>query len=334
MRCRGGRVVTALACAVLATALAGCASTLADQRTDTPPARPSSRAPSVASTPTAGAPTVSDAVAIARSHLEALANGIGGRYSGTAQEREAGAYVRSAFERLGYSVETQSFRFNEGTSANLIATKEGESDREIVVGAHYDSGDEADGADDNASGVGVLLAAAELVRDASTPYTIRFVAFGAEEADDMFGSAHYVDELDAAERDEIVAMVNIDSVAVGDIPYVYGDAEALREWTRDAGAQAGMAMDTVPVDRLHEDADYYAFQRAGIPFLYFEATNWNLGDRDGFTQVDPQYGRDGAIIHTRYDTLDYLDETFPGRIDDRLNLFTTVLSRILTEYRA
>ena len=266
-------------------------------------------------------------------HLAELADGIGARYSGTSGERRAEQYVRAAFERLGYVVETQQFEFDEGTSANLVATKQGRSSDVIVVGAHYDAVDDGDGADDNASGVGVLLAAAEAVRSLDTEYTIAFVAFGAEEADDMFGSAHYVDQLDAGGRAAIRAMVNIDSVSAGDIPYVYGDADALREWTRQAASQAGSQMDTVPVSELHDDADYVAFRDAGIPFIYFEATNWNLGDRDGFTQVDPRYGRRGAIIHTRYDTLAYLDETFPGRVDENLGLYASVLVRILTEYR-
>lgn len=270
----------------------------------------------------------------ARSHMEALANGIGDRYSGTDAERRAADYVGSAFERMGYTVETQSFSFGRrGMSANVLATKPGASSGEIIVGAHYDSGDEGDGADDNASGVGVLLAAAEEVRDVETPYTITFVAFGAEEADDLYGSGHFVDQLDQSGRDNVVAMVNLDSISAGDIPYVYGDADDLREWIQRAADQAGQRMDTVPVSSLHGDADYYPFQRAGIPFVYFEATNWNLGRRDGFTQVDPRFADDGAIIHTRYDTVSFLDDTFPGRIDERLALYTTVLTRVLTEYQ-
>lgn len=326
--------VAATAAVLAAALLSACTATAAD-----PTVPPTPAASSVHAAPTgqaSGQPATDAAraalAARARTHMAALADGIGARYSGTDAERRAAQYATSAFEEAGYTVERQDFRFNEGSSANLVATKQGRSDREIVVGAHYDSGDEADGADDNASGVGVLLAAAEAVSGLDVPWTIRFVAFGAEEADDMFGSAHYVDQLDGAEARLIEAMVNIDSVSAGDIPYVYGDARALRDWTVQAAAQAGERMDTRDVRDLHEDADYYAFQRAGIPFIYFEATNWNLGDRDGFTQVDRRYGRRGAIMHTRFDTLDYLDQSFPGRVDARLGLYASVLVRIITEY--
>ena len=48
--------------------------------------------------------------------------------------------------------------------------------------------------------------------------------------------------------------------------------------------------------------------------------------------MDPQYGEDGYIWHTRFDTLDYIDQTFPGRADQRLELFSRLLYRTLTEF--
>lgn len=332
MHTRGGTVRGWLAGVAATCLLAGCGAAMSPQQpTPAIPATGGSTPTLSSGYATSGA--LPGAAALARAHLNAVANGIGGRYSGTPAEHRAADYVRAAFERLGYPVQTQPFTFNEGTSSNVVATKQGASAKEIVVGAHYDSVEVADGADDNASGVGVLLAAAELVREVQTPFTIRFVAFGAEEADDLFGSQHFVSSLDAAQRQAIIAMVNLDSVSAGDLPYVYGDAHALLEWIRTAAAAIGQPMETRPVSDLHEDADYYSFQAAGIPFVYFEATNWNLGDEDGFTQVSAQYGDEGAIIHTRFDTVDYLDATFPGRIDARLGLYTTVLVQALTQFR-
>lgn len=318
-----GPVVAGLIAVALAT---GCTLTGVWSTGTSSPGAAEVPIPTLGADPWGADPAEPDSLAAAaRAHMSELADGVGARYSGTPAERRAGDYIQAALEDLGYVVDTQPFVFGEGrseeASANLVATKQGQSDEVIIVGAHYDSGDEADGADDNGSGVGVMLAAAEAVASVETPYTIQFVAFGAEEADgDMFGSAHFVGELDAQTRDSIVAMVNIDSVSIGDIAYVYGDAEALLDWTRRAADAAGNSLDTVPVASLHSDADYVAFQAAGIPFIYFEATNWRLGDQDGFTQVDPRHGDRGAIIHTRFDTMTYLDETFPGRVDERLEL--------------
>ena len=322
---RQARTAAALTTIVLVASLASCA---------VAPTLPSRGGVTATSSP-AGPGGAVELGASARTRMEALANGIGDRYSGTPAEKRAGDYIEAAFTRMGYSVEEQTFQFGrrEASSRNLVATKQGSSTREIVVGAHYDSVQAGQGADDNASGVGVLLAAAESVRDVETPYTIRFVAFGAEESD-LDGSGYFVEQLDPAERANIVAMVNLDSVSAGDIPYVYGDAAEVRDWVRTAAAETGQRMDTVPVGNLHRDADYYPFQRAGIPFIYFEATNWGLGRRDGFTQVNPKFADEGGIIHTQYDTIKYLDSTFPGRIDERLNLYATVLVRLLEEYQA
>jgi Zn-dependent M28 family amino/carboxypeptidase len=275
--------------------------------------------------------------------MEALANGIGARYPGSAEEAEAASYIQDALESYGYPVTVQPFTFDDYgddyTSANVIATKAGASPRTIVIGAHYDSGDEADGADDNASGVGALLELAMQLRGVETPYTVKLIAFGAEEAG-LYGSAYYVDSLSQAELQKMIAMVNLDSLSAGDVTYVYGDGgrTSLYEWTWQAAEAADLALETRPLSDLDDDgypcecADYDAFQAAGVPIVYFEATNWNMGDQDGYTQVDPRYGENGMIWHTVYDTIEYLDKTFPGRIEAHLNLFVTLLYRMTTEY--
>ena len=95
-------------------------------------------------------------------------------------------------------------------------------------------------------------------------------------------------------------------------------------------------IDAVELDEddgtLCECADYSPFQEAGVDFIYFESTNWNLGDEDGMTQVNRSIGEDGIIRHTRFDTIDYIDQSFPGRIDERLGLYVTLLVNILTDF--
>jgi hypothetical protein len=65
-----------------------------------------------------------------------------------------------------------------------------------------------------------------------------------------------------------------------------------------------------------------------------ESTNWTLGKKDGYTQVSPEYGENGEIWHTKYDTLEYLNATFPGRVQKRLELYVTLLEAILTDFEA
>jgi hypothetical protein len=280
---------------------------------------------------------------VARRHLAALTE-IGARWSGSAEEAEGGQYIARALADVGYvpAVRPFSGTGDDGEdidSANIVAVKIGDSTTTIVVGAHYDSSDEGRGTDDNGSGVAVLLEAAELIAAVSTPCTVYFVAFGAEEAG-CLGSDAFVSTLSSHEASTIALFVNLDSISAGDRAYIYsqeGAGSAAREEAIDWASSHGYDLRTVRnVDLSDEDgyatADYGAFERAGIPWLYFEATNWELGDCDGYTQVDPRYGDDGAIIHTEYDDLEYLDEVFPGRVDARLDLFVTVLSALLAGY--
>jgi hypothetical protein len=278
----------------------------------------------------------------ARQHLEVLSNEIGAREVGTQGETLAASYIEAQFKKMGYEPERQTFSFTDEETnetlqgVNIIAFKKGQSDRQIIVGAHYDSVDDGLGADDNASGVAVLLEAAESVKDLQTPYSMRFIAFDAEEID-LNGSYEYVSQMKQAEKNSTLVMINLDSLAVGNDTNIYGSADKLRTWalqqakTRQLNLHAETRFD--PQDPSNDFSDQAAFREAGIPFIYFEASDWSLGEQDGYTQVDMSLGDEGEIWHTPYDTSAYIDKTFPGRLDAHLNLYSTLLVDILTLYQ-
>jgi Zn-dependent M28 family amino/carboxypeptidase len=191
--------------------------------------------------------------------------------------------------------------------------------------------------------VAVILEVAERLSTVETPYTIRFILFGAEEAG-LQGSKYYVAQMTDEQKRNTIAMINLDSLAAGDIAYIYGDQGQkgeIRDWALQFAADRDLALQTqtgenpqYPAGTTGDWSDHAPFKAAGIPYAYFESTNWTLGNRDGYTQVDLQYGENGEIWHTSHDTLEYIDETFPGRMQERLHLFVTVLEAILTEYQA
>lgn len=280
-----------------------------------------------------------------RRHVIALSN-IGPRVAGTSGEENAAQYVEEMFREIGYSPSIQPFSstLRDGTaldSANIMALKPGSSSIEIIVGAHYDSADVGRGVDDNASGVAIMLEVAQDIQHVNTPFSIRFIAFGAEELG-LIGSNHYVDQMTPAEIDNTAVMINLDSLVAGDVAYAYGDAGergVVRDWALAFATERGFALRTQPGDHPDHPAgtagdwgDSFPFHKAGIQYAYFESTNWDLGEKDGYTQVASRFGRQGYIWHTTYDTIDYIDKTFPGRIDERLHLFETVLYGILTEF--
>jgi len=115
--------------------------------------------------------------------------------------------------RIQASVKT---RFLTGAkTANIIATKKGKTEDEIIVCAHHDTvltDCDVIGIVDNGSGVVAVMKVAEKLMNLQTEKTVRFISFAAEEFN-MVGSRYYVtmrDEKD--ELDRIKAVINLDDV--------------------------------------------------------------------------------------------------------------------------
>jgi Zn-dependent M28 family amino/carboxypeptidase len=108
--------------------------------------------------------------------------------------KDTARWLARRFEELGYQVRTQEVA---GGAVNVFAIKRA-GPKVVLVSAHYDHlgvvGDEVFlGADDNASGVAVMLAMARAARTRRHRHTIVFAAFGAEE-DGLKGSGAYVQD--------------------------------------------------------------------------------------------------------------------------------------------
>lgn len=119
------------------------------------------------------------------SHIRAL-EGI--RHPVTAPEalEDARLYIRKTLTDLGYRVEEHPFMDNGGEFSNVIATRRGTKapEERVLVLAHMDTVSTSPGADDNASGVAVLLELAEIFRSFSFERTVQFVGVNLEENGD------------------------------------------------------------------------------------------------------------------------------------------------------
>jgi len=276
-------------------------------------------------------------------HVYYISEEIGQRLAGSEEEIETMEYIVDVFEELGYEPEVQPFSYTrddtEYDSNNVIAVKEGNSSREIIIGAHYDSiGEGSTGADDNASGVGVMLEAAEHLINIDTEYTIRFIAFGAEEVG-LRGSRHYAEQMTDAEAANTMAMINLDSLIAGDMMYVYSGMdhnEWVREQALDLSDHLGLDVQTnpglnpdYPEGKTGDWSDHAPFRGIDIPVAYFEATNWEIGDLDGYQQSE-EYG---TIFHTDMDNLDFLEDAFgkEERIMPHLETFSELLVNLAVE---
>ncbi len=105
-------------------------------------------------------------------------------------------YIRQQLQQWG-EVTTHDFEHRGKTHHNLILNLPGQKDSNpILIGAHYDGVPGTPGADDNASGVVVLLELAREFAKNKPKSPVRFVAFDLEEYG-MIGSTAYAKELKA-----------------------------------------------------------------------------------------------------------------------------------------
>ncbi|MGL6071910.1 aminopeptidase [Craterilacuibacter sp.] len=295
-----------------------------------------------------------------------------GRMAGTPIEKAAAAYLAKQFKAMGYQVGEQSFKTSfeyekadkskvrrELKSVNVIALKPGKDNKVVIVGAHFDSrtpkkdsdlgkigGPELEGLDDNASGVGLLLELAAQLKKIPTQHTIKFVAFGAEETG-LLGSKDFVARMSDSDKQNVIAMVNMDSLITGDKMYFHAGKETVAKdvkagFVRDRALAIarglGIPADTNPgLDKEYPQgtgccSDQESFDKAGIPVLAVEATNWEIGDKDGYEQTTNKAIKDGMSWHRPdVDNVKNLDRIFPNRVEQRARDFSRILTPLVLE---
>ena len=190
------------------------------------------------------------------------------------------AMAQSSEVTLSVNIETQVLE-----SQNVVAELEGTGDGLVIVGGHYDVVPQTeDGANDNTSGIAVVLALAEALANESMPFSVRFIAFGAEEIG-LFGSIHYVQSLSDEELASIRAMLNFDVVATGGLLAATGE-EDLTELALKVAEGLGVKSEPQPLPAW-ASSDHQPFESAGVPVLLL-------------------YGPDVSRIHTPNDVLEFV----------------------------
>ena len=145
------------------------------------------------------------------------------RYASMPSCAAAGSWLLDSFSALGLQVRRDDFTFGayNYSASNIVATLPGRTAPEqvVIVGAHYDSYSNdptrlAPGADDNASGTAAVLELARVFSRYWFDFTIKFIAFSAEEWG-LYGSKHYAQAAHAAGQN-ILAVVNLDMIGYPD----------------------------------------------------------------------------------------------------------------------
>jgi len=97
--------------------------------------------------------------------------------------QQAADYIHASLQSLSYKVEPHLFIDGGREFQNIIATRLGvrHPDKRVLIVAHYDTVENSPGADDNASGVAVLLELARVLQPVEFDRTVQFVAVNLEE---------------------------------------------------------------------------------------------------------------------------------------------------------
>jgi photosystem II stability/assembly factor-like uncharacterized protein len=164
---------------------------------------------------------------------------------------------------------------------NVVCTIDGRCypGRQFLITGHYDDESEdpfilAPGADDNASSVVALLAAASILQDYGLANTVKFVVFSGEEQG-LLGSAAYA-EMASDQGDTIMGVLNCDMIAYDGnsdrVMEVHSGLPAENQALADIliGAISDYGLDLVPekiTDGASHSSDHASFWDFGFPAI-------------------------------------------------------------------
>ena len=213
------------------------------------------------------------------------------------------SFIEKELVSYDLSVESDYFSYRGKTFRNIIGHQGDQPGGSLIIlGAHFDSVQGTPGADDNASGVAVLLEAARLLARARVGSQVLFCAFNLEELN-MIGSGYFAKKLKSAEA-KVDAMISLEMIGYtdsrpgsqkypfglkafypdrGDFIGVIGNwnsASLLRRFARQMRQVRGLPVETlsvpgngglIPAVRL---SDHAPFWDAGYPALMITDTSF------------------------------------------------------------
>jgi len=236
-----------------------------------------------------------------------------GRKTATAGSKKAQDYITSRYLQIG--LETIGSKFshqftpsrsslNTDTATNLIGYLPGSSGQIILITAHYDhlgikNGQIYNGADDNASGVSVILFIAQYFMKTKPAHSLLFVAFDAEESG-LLGAKAFIKD-PPVDLEKIILNINLDMVSRSSNNQIYACGvyhyPLLRPYLSAVDHKGPVQLllgHDKPGGGRHDwtySSDHGPFHRRGMPFLYFGV-------------------EDHADYHRSSDTVDKIDQEF------------------------
>jgi aminopeptidase YwaD len=199
----------------------------------------------------------------------------GPRPAGGAAERRAHARVEQRFRVAGLRIGHDGFAVpGHGSSRNVVGIRDAPGRCLVVVLAHTDSVPPAPGADDNASGVGTLVALAPRLAGLHPACDVWLIATGAEERP-YTGAADHLGALAAVRRvrrlgraGDLRFALSLDEVGRGSVMHLRSPARSPRAGVEGAILRAanrsGLSVRWIR-DSETGNSDHREFELAGLP---------------------------------------------------------------------
>jgi len=148
--------------------------------------------------------------------------------------------------------------------SNILCAMAGETDRTILVTAHYDKVGVGDGVVDNWTGTALLADLHESLHGLPHRHRIVFISFCCEEGG-LIGSQFFVDGLNKEDAAKISAVVNIDSLGLSPTKLWASKADKHLSQVLLAAAQTmNLPLSAVNVENVGS-ADSESFEKLKIP---------------------------------------------------------------------
>lgn len=267
-------------------------------------------------------------------------------------EKDASSYLASLMTNLNLSFyKDQStfikeFSLNKNKSQNVIGVKKSniESNKYVILGAHYDNaysinGEQtnSNGVFDNASGLLCLITIMNELNAIDLPYNIIYIFYGAEEVG-LYGSKNFVSSLSSIEKKNILFALNFDSIGIGEETYFYsGDSNnAYKKIFANT-----FNIKEIPTNkRLNLLTNFEGFAYTHIGLMSDNATYLKHGIKcTTFFSGNLSHSGSGYIesvshenlTHTKNDNIEYILSTYPNFLNNINNVANLSINVLQTE---
>jgi hypothetical protein len=216
--------------------------------------------------------------------------------------QEEGFWMRRLLAR-GEPVEVglQARSFNKPIEVdNLRVRIPGKSEETVLVGGHFDSWENGQGAIDNGLGVAQLLALARVLRDADLERTVELVWYNGEEQG-LWGSRHAIESgVDA--KSPPAVMINLDMVGVpiGVNAMGHDDLVPLLDWWNESRGDDYLEQGVH--NKSWMASDHTPYQVHGVRVITFyapilqESVRYYHDFADTFDKLTPELIKDSAAV--------------------------------------